>query len=218
MNRHGTQHCRSLFYMARVGLGSLGVISEVTLQTVPAQQLLEHTFVSSMQVSCLIGTAAIVHVKLIEIVKSLEGGCSLCLTRHHATPQEVKRKHAKWLRDNRHLRYMWIPHTDAVVVVTNNPLPEGKKAPRNPANYSEAEKTAAFQRLLQVWRLARPSSHFQSAAYRHSQARSSVRPLFSQGGGVMVKVNDSNSGGQPRRRPGGGVHPYICAAAGRAAG
>jgi hypothetical protein len=37
--------------MARVGLGSLGVISEVTLQTVPAQQLLEHTFVSSMQVS-----------------------------------------------------------------------------------------------------------------------------------------------------------------------
>jgi L-galactono-1,4-lactone dehydrogenase len=47
----GTCCCRSLFYMARVGLGSLGVISEVTLQTVPAQQLLEHTFVSSMQAS-----------------------------------------------------------------------------------------------------------------------------------------------------------------------
>jgi L-galactono-1,4-lactone dehydrogenase len=68
------------------------------------------------------------------------------------TLQEVKQKHAKWLRDNRHLRYMWIPHTDAVVVVTNNPLAKGGKAPRNPGSYSESEKTAAFQRLLQVCR------------------------------------------------------------------
>lgn len=43
--------CRSLFYMARVGLGSLGVISEITLQAVPAHRLLEHTFVSSMKAS-----------------------------------------------------------------------------------------------------------------------------------------------------------------------
>lgn len=42
---------RSLFYMSRVGLGSLGVISEVTLQAVPSHRLLEHTFVSNMQVS-----------------------------------------------------------------------------------------------------------------------------------------------------------------------
>ena len=67
-----------------------------------------------------------------------------------AALQEVKRQHAKWLRDNRHLRYMWIPHTDAVVVVTNNPLPEGKAAPKNPAKHSESEKSAAFQQLLQV--------------------------------------------------------------------
>lgn len=38
--------------------------------------------------------------------------------------QEVRRKHHKWLRNNRHLRYMWIPYTDAVVVVTNNIIAE----------------------------------------------------------------------------------------------
>lgn len=68
-----------------------------------------------------------------------------------AGPQDVKKRHAKWLRENRHLRYMWIPHTDAVVVVTANPLPDGAKVPKDSGSYSEAEKTAAFQALLQVW-------------------------------------------------------------------
>jgi L-galactono-1,4-lactone dehydrogenase len=69
----------------------------------------------------------------------------------------VKRKHGKWLRDNRHLRYMWIPHTDAVVVVTNNPLPKSQKMPKHSDSYGESEKTAAFQRLLQV---CDPARHF----------------------------------------------------------
>ncbi len=37
--------------MARVGLGSLGVVSEVTLQCVPAHHLLEHTYVSTHKVT-----------------------------------------------------------------------------------------------------------------------------------------------------------------------
>jgi L-galactono-1,4-lactone dehydrogenase len=39
-----------LFDMCRVGLGALGVVAEITLQCVPAHQLLEHTFVTSMRV------------------------------------------------------------------------------------------------------------------------------------------------------------------------
>ncbi len=39
-----------LFELARVGLGALGVVAEVTLQCVPAHQLLEHTFMSSLKV------------------------------------------------------------------------------------------------------------------------------------------------------------------------
>lgn len=27
----------------------------------------------------------------------------------------------RWLRENKHLRYMWIPYTDTVVVVQCNP-------------------------------------------------------------------------------------------------
>lgn len=38
-----------LFELARVGLGALGVVAEVTLQCVPAHQLLEHTYVSTLK-------------------------------------------------------------------------------------------------------------------------------------------------------------------------
>ena len=36
--------------------------------------------------------------------------------------RQIERNHARMLRENQHLRYMWIPYTDSVVVVTNNPL------------------------------------------------------------------------------------------------
>lgn len=38
-----------LFYLARCGLGGLGVVSEVTIQCVERQELLEHTFVSNVK-------------------------------------------------------------------------------------------------------------------------------------------------------------------------
>ena len=40
------------------------------------------------------------------------------------TPAEIRKHHVQRLRDNKHLRYMWIPGTDAVVVVTCNELAE----------------------------------------------------------------------------------------------
>ena len=36
----------------------------------------------------------------------------------------TEKKHRKLLASNRHLRYMWFPYTDTVVVVTNNPIAE----------------------------------------------------------------------------------------------
>ncbi|GBG88807.1 hypothetical protein CBR_g48422 [Chara braunii] len=80
-----------LFKLARCGLGALGVVTEVTLQCVPAHQLVEYTFASNAK--------------------------------------EIKKKHKEWIRNNRHLRYMWIPYTDTVVVVQCNPVaPEKQKA------------------------------------------------------------------------------------------
>ena len=72
-----------LFDMAKVGLGCLGVVVEVTMECIPAHQLVEHTFV---------------------------------LTR-----EEAKRQKDDLLKKHKHMRYMWIPYTDAVVVVTNDP-------------------------------------------------------------------------------------------------
>ena len=72
--------------MARVGLGCLGVVAELTLQCVPAHELLQHTQVM--------------------------------------TRRQVHQQHKQLLQNNKHLRYMWLPYTDSVVVVTCNPHKE----------------------------------------------------------------------------------------------
>lgn len=71
------------FQMAKVGLGCLGIVSEVTMRCIPAHNLVEHTFV---------------------------------LTR-----SEAREQLDTLLKKHKHVRYMWIPYEDAVVVVTNDP-------------------------------------------------------------------------------------------------
>jgi len=73
-----------LFELARVGLGCLGVVVEITMECIPAHSLVEHTFV---------------------------------LTRKEA----ISRKD-QLLKEHKHTRFMWIPYTDAVIVVTNDPI------------------------------------------------------------------------------------------------
>ena len=67
--------CPDLFNMARVGLGALGIVSEVTLQLVPAHHLLEHTFIMSSKVSAPIAcsTTVCAHQPC-----STCAGCLLC--------------------------------------------------------------------------------------------------------------------------------------------
>ncbi|XP_058090091.1 L-galactono-1,4-lactone dehydrogenase, mitochondrial [Magnolia sinica] len=90
-----------LFYLARCGLGGLGVVAEVTIQCVERQELVEHTFVSNIK--------------------------------------EIKKNHKKWLADNKHVKYLWIPYTDTVVVVQCNPLPKWKGLPKFKPKYSNDE-------------------------------------------------------------------------------
>lgn len=85
-----------LFRWARVGLGALGVVSEVTLKCIPKYTLHERTYCTSAE--------------------------------------ELRRTHPKLLQRYRHVRYMWVPYTDTVVVVVSDvakpdarirqPLPE----------------------------------------------------------------------------------------------
>jgi L-galactono-1,4-lactone dehydrogenase len=83
-----------LFELARLALGCMGVVVEVTMECVPAHKLIEHTYV---------------------------------LTR-----EEVKLNKTKLLEEHKHTRFMWIPYTDAVIVVTNDEFdPATQKEPSN---------------------------------------------------------------------------------------
>ncbi len=98
-----------LFALAKVGLGALGVVCEVTLQCVPAHELLEHTFVR--------------------------------------TRDWIKQHHRQTLQENKHVRYMWVPYTDTVVIVTNNPISD--QPTPSVATFSNEERLAPFRALLE---------------------------------------------------------------------
>ena len=70
------------FEVARLALGCLGVVVEITMECIPAHKLIEHSYV---------------------------------LTREEAVANKTK-----LLEEHKHTRFMWIPYTDAVIVVTND--------------------------------------------------------------------------------------------------
>nr|GMD42996.1 L-galactono-1,4-lactone dehydrogenase, mitochondrial [Ipomoea batatas] len=99
----------ALFYLARCGLGGLGVVAEVTLQCVEQQELVEHTYISTMK--------------------------------------DIKKNHKKLLSENKHVKYLHIPYTDAVVVVTCNPISKWKGPPKYKPKYSPEEAVGHVQDL-----------------------------------------------------------------------
>ncbi|GKV41712.1 hypothetical protein SLEP1_g49210 [Rubroshorea leprosula] len=100
-----------LFYLARCGLGGLGVVAEVTIQCVERQELVEHTTVSNMK--------------------------------------DLKKNHKKMLSENKHVKYLYIPYTDTVVVVTCNPISKWRGPPKFKPKYSKDE---ALQHVRELYR------------------------------------------------------------------
>lgn len=102
----------ALFELAKVAVGCLGVVVEVTMKCIPAHKLLEHTFV---------------------------------LTR-----QQAKDQLDTLLKKHKHMRYMWIPYTDTVVCVTNDPEHEvPRSVPRNKSSRASTdEKMRPLTNLL----------------------------------------------------------------------
>lgn len=98
---HLTPKDGEIFQLAKVGLGCLGVVSEITMNVIPAHRLLEHKFV---------------------------------LTRSQA-----KEQINVLLKKHKHIRYMWIPYQDAVVVVTNDPEDENSTTKVEEANMARSE-------------------------------------------------------------------------------
>lgn len=65
---------------------------------------------------------------------------------------ELRERHESLMKNNKHLRYMWIPHTNSVVVVTCNPFEESgmpkDAAAINDLEFSEIERLSAPRQLL----------------------------------------------------------------------
>ena len=91
-----------LFEMARVGLGALGVVSEVTLQLVPAHQLLEHTYIMSSKVRrTYLGTRRKVAVSESCEEKPRRSRCSSCqLSSCWSTPTSCPQRRASLAQEH----------------------------------------------------------------------------------------------------------------------
>lgn len=61
------------------------------------------------------------------------GPCRLpCRAFLHLTLHPHAAVYRRWLRENRHLKYMWLPYTDTVVVTQCNPLTQATSTPAPP--------------------------------------------------------------------------------------
>jgi L-galactono-1,4-lactone dehydrogenase len=111
-----TENDGELFHMAKVGLGCLGVVVEVTMKCIPAHYLQEHTFV---------------------------------LTR-----QQAKEQLNTLIQNHKHMRYMWIPYTDTVVCVTNDPIdidPSKTTATSSSSSSSLSSSSSSVSKSSNFW-------------------------------------------------------------------
>uniref|UniRef100_A0A7S2IF32 FAD-binding PCMH-type domain-containing protein n=1 Tax=Haptolina brevifila TaxID=156173 RepID=A0A7S2IF32_9EUKA len=140
-----------LFYLAKVGLGWLGVVSEVTIQCVPAHRLLQHTYVE--------------------------------------TREGIAKTHLENLK-HQHMRYMWIPNTDTVVVVTCDPIKEDVPIPEcKPID--EFAATAPLRNLLlrASKERSQPVSARDAAQMNFAQLRDALLKLAPLDKEHVIRVN-----------------------------
>ncbi|KAI9082034.1 hypothetical protein K1719_035959 [Acacia pycnantha] len=52
---------------------------------------------------------------------------------------EIRKNHKKWLSDNKHVKYLYIPYTDSVVVVSCNPISKWRGPPKFKPKYTDDE-------------------------------------------------------------------------------
>ncbi|GAB2267155.1 hypothetical protein Dimus_002140 [Dionaea muscipula] len=147
-----------LFYLARCGLGGLGVVAEVTIQCVDRQELVEHTYVSNLK--------------------------------------EIKKNHKKLLSENKHIKYLYIPYTDSVVVVTCNPLPR-KGPPKFKPKYTQDDALqhvrGLYKESLVKYRV--PDSETETDVYELSftELRDKLIALDPLNKDHIIKVNQAEA-------------------------
>ncbi|XP_073151718.1 L-galactono-1,4-lactone dehydrogenase, mitochondrial-like isoform X2 [Henckelia pumila] len=63
--------------------------------------------------------------------------------------KDIKRNHKKLLSENKHVKFLYIPYTETVVVVTCNPLSKWKGPPKHKPRYTQEE---AVQHVRDLYR------------------------------------------------------------------
>ena len=95
------------------------------------------------------------------------------------------------LRAQQHIRYMWIPHTDSVVVVCSNPVPSAPALEVNPL--SEQQKTQPLANLLLT--VSDSVSAQEAADMNFAQLRDALLAVAPLDKGHVAKVLGSGLGG-----------------------
>lgn len=108
------------FRLAKVGLGCFGVVTQLTLQCVPAHKLVEKTQVM--------------------------------------TRAQIRDGHVERLKQNRHVRYMWLPYTGSAVVVTSNPASPGNDQEKQQQSNEKSLKLET-QPLIDLLQSSQPSEY-----------------------------------------------------------
>jgi len=110
----------TLYRLCKVGLGSLGVVTELTLKCIPRFDLCEKTAAATRET--IAGTWSVHVLHFLPFRHDTNSPFTFhppCATSTGTGNAE----HARRLQAFRHVRYMWIPYTDTVMHVTSNPVP-----------------------------------------------------------------------------------------------
>jgi L-galactono-1,4-lactone dehydrogenase len=92
---------------------------------------------------CGLGALGVVSELTIQCVRRHKLICKTFVLSH----DELRRRHMELLSEYQHTRYMWLPHTKSVVVVTCNPITEAEAKAYLAANpLPSAEEEAAHNR------------------------------------------------------------------------
>ncbi|OQR97809.1 L-gulonolactone oxidase [Achlya hypogyna] len=103
------------------------------------------------------------------------------------TLDELKKVHASLLVDNQHLRYMWLPYTDKVVVVTCKPF-TGAEVPA-PTISSDMDARLESLRALYQQVATVPEPDFRS--WRFTQLRDALYALDPLNARYIARVNET---------------------------
>jgi L-galactono-1,4-lactone dehydrogenase len=111
------------------------------------------------------------------------------------TTLEVEQGHAARLKANKHVRYMWLPYTDAAVVVTSNPCGAARAAapapsPAAAAAAAEAEAAAHALRVAPLVKLLREADSADPQALApHGVPPNAERLGFAELRDLLLRVN-----------------------------